>query len=125
MYLTSPIEVDVRLDDSIKVYSASGTADLPTYIQNTVRIDGGEDINTTALALESGGNLDIIAMDTTSLDNKIDGSILGGITYDEIDVARDANGNISSFDYQLAAVSQAVITVTRNGAGEITNIVRS
>lgn len=62
-------------------------------ITGTVTANSGTDLNTSALALESGGNLDTISGDTTSLDGKITACNTGDVqqsTHDNF----NANANI-------------------------------
>lgn len=49
-------------------------------IAGTVTANAGTNLNTSALALESGGNLDTIAGDTTSIDGKITACNTGDVT---------------------------------------------
>ena len=63
---------------SIPVVLASDENDVT--VTGTVTANAGTNLNTSALATESGGNLDTIAGDTTSLDAKITACDTGSVT---------------------------------------------
>lgn len=65
---TKPLPVDLGSNNDVTITSGSITA------------NAGTNLNTSALALESGGNLDTIAGDTTSIDGKITACNTGAIT---------------------------------------------
>lgn len=57
-----------------------GTNNDVTVTSGTVTANAGTNLNTSALALESGGNLATIAGDTTSLDTKVTACNTGDVT---------------------------------------------
>ncbi len=79
----------MMVDDGINIQSASGdnTGKLNVNISNTpavtvtgsVTANAGTNLNTSALALEAGGNLATIAGDTTSIDGKITACNTGAV----------------------------------------------
>jgi len=95
-------------------------------ISGTVTANAGTNLNTSALALESGGNLDTIASDTTSLDSKITvcntGAIAGTVTanagtnLNTSALALESGGNLAtiagdttSIDGKMPAKGQATM----------------
>jgi len=73
VYITSPVEVEVNIGDSVKVLSASGTPDLPVYIP-----DAKFDVNGNQYVIGANDLIpkeyDYIALDYT-------GANVTGVTY--------------------------------------------
>jgi hypothetical protein len=67
----------IALDDDGAVHVSDGGNSLT--IDGTITANAGTNLNTSALALEGGGNLDIIAGDTTSLDSKVTACNTGAV----------------------------------------------
>ena len=97
-------------------------------ISGTVTANAGTNLNTSALALESGGNLATIAGDTTSIDGKITacntGSIAGTVTanagtnLNTSALALESGGNLAviagdttSLDSKVTACNTGAVTV--------------
>ena len=132
VYITQPLDFTLEKDtDNVSVWSASGTSDIPVYLTHSIPIEVDLDKDDDSVSVWSASgtsatevwvNSDISIDTTDPLAVKVVSEILNGAIYDEIDVSRDANGNISSLDYKLDSASQATINVTRNSTGDITNV---
>jgi len=141
-----------QLPDGHNVTVDNGAGANAVNIQdggNTITVDGtvtanaGTNLNTSALALESGGNLDTIASDTTSIDGKVSTetkqdntitelkNILGFQIpfYDEIVITYVAAGNgageIETVVYKLATSTVATLTLSYNASNELSGILKS
>ena len=83
----------MMVDDGANIQSASGdnTGKLNINVSNTptVTANAGTNLNTSALALEAGGNLATIAGDTTSIDGKITACNTGAV------VVASSQGNVA------------------------------
>lgn len=124
--------------------SATGVATGTGAATNGLRIaladssqitaNAGTDLNTSALALESGGVLDVIAGDTTSLDGKVttcDTDDVRQATHDNLNAnaniqvgnADVANGNpVPVSDAGGSLTVDGTVAATQSGTWNITNV---
>lgn len=91
-------------DAADTLVAASATKPLPVdlganndvTVTGTVTANAGTNLNTSALALESGGNLDTIAGDTTSIDGKITACNTGAVVISSGAVTETNSGAIKT-----------------------------
>jgi len=119
----------MMVDDGANIQSASGdnTGKLNINVSNTptVTANAGTNLNTSALALEAGGNLATIAGDTTSIDGKITacntGAIAGTVTanagtnLNTSALALEAGGNLATIAGDTTSID-GKITACNTGA---------